>query len=171
MIIKKARVEDAEDIRKLSLELTVSRPEGRGFVEFKTPSLEEYRMRLFAEWLFSYVAEDEGKIVGFSLSYYDGSYFMGTNPIFSYLRTKPKPFIYSEQLGVQKTYQRKGIGIALQRILFDDARERGDRTIWGAVAHNPANEPSIYLLKKMGYTSEEEIDVDEMVFGIYKKEL
>lgn len=173
--IRNARIEDAKVIRGISLLSSISSDSRKpcGFVDFETPSEEEYKIRIKDNDFF-YIAEISGEVIGFMANYssqmLDDRLFPHDKIIQRVLREE-RPFVYGEQLAVTSKHRRNGIG----RLLFEHCLNNitnSYQIFYGAIAHNPfRNKPSISLCEQMGLNFFEELADGTLTFGLYKKEL
>jgi len=167
-MIRPARAEDAEQIREISLELTVARNSGQqGFVEYQTPPIDEMRKRI--QLGIFYVSEGDrvaGFVSAFTDQHLDQLNFEG-DEIVKHLKTRPRPFIYVDELGVKKNHQNKGTGYWLMRRMI---AENAKTPLLGAISHAPIrNEKAIAVCLSLGSKLEEEITIyDGLTFGIYR---
>lgn len=83
---------------------------------------------------FCFVAEDNGKIVGFLLAH-EALPFHGT--------------LYIRYIGLIPDYQGKGIGLLLYQTLIEKAKQTGIKKIWGLI--NIDNPQSARLCEKAGF--------------------
>ena len=173
MIIRPAVVSDAQEIRRMSLELTINRDSNSrsGFVEYKTSTIEALEERISGNPFFL-TAEEDGALVGFFSNFTSkdlGRLDFQDDEIAQYMLTKPSPFIYGEQLASTK----RGFGVKLLEYFLSVVEQTNFGTLWGSVSHKPyRNQILINGITKRGYELTEEISVyDGLIFGIYKKEL
>lgn len=129
--IRRAKAEDCASIMELVHELAVYE---RASDEV-TVTEEHFRESGFGKqpvW-WAYVAEAEGKIVGFALYYIRFSTWKGQR-------------MYLEDLLVTETWRRRGIGRLLMEALIQDAREKNLHGIsWQVLEWN---EPAIEFYKE-----------------------
>ena len=177
MVVRNANIDDANSVRQISLDSSISRNSNEitGFVEFETPSEEEYKIRI-KDNPFFYVAEENGEIIGF-LANYTNDFLkrlkLDNDEIMKHILVKPFLFIYSEQVAVTEKYRMKNVAQNLYKKFFNDARTNGYKIIYGVVSHHPIrNIASIKLVEKLGFREIQEIKVyDGLVFGAYRKDL
>jgi hypothetical protein len=171
--IRNASSEDAGIVRELSLSACISSSSRRscGFVDFETPSEEEYQVRIRSNSHF-YVAELSGTVIGFMANYSSQvleNRLFPHDKIMKHFLEKEKPFVYGEQLTVTSKHRENGVG----RLLFEHCLNDiiGSYPVFfGAIAHNPfRNEPSISLCEQMGLGFFEELEDGVLTFGLYKK--
>jgi GNAT superfamily N-acetyltransferase len=172
--VRKARVGDAGIIRKISVRLTVSRTsKSVGFVEYETPGLDELRSRIELSDFF-YVAEENGKVIGFLSAYSKTSLErlkFNNDKIVEFILKKKEKFIYWDQLGIEEEFQKKGFGRKLIERFVRDVEYSKYGVIFGAVCYKPRKKISIGLLEKLGWKLFEKIKIyNGLVFGIYGKE-
>ena len=176
MKIRKAKIEDADTIKRIVEDSTISRgsKEKIGFFEYKNPSKEEYVKRIENNPFF-YVVEESGKVIGLSSAYSEemiGRFPFLENRISSYLLNNFNRFIYWELIGVDREYRNKNISKKLIKHLIEEAKKSNYKIISGPIVHQPhKNKVSIELLNKFGFELIKEIKENDLVFGIYKKEL
>lgn len=176
MIIRRAKIEDADAIKKIVEDSTISRKgkEETGFFEYKNPSKEEYVKRIEKNPFF-YVMEEKEKIIGFLSAYSEEmvrrSPFL-ENRITLYFLNNLNRFIYWELLGIDRKHRNKNIGKKLTKHFLEEAMRLNYKIICGPIIHQPhKNKVSIKLIDKFGFELIKEIKSKDLVFGIYKKEL
>jgi GNAT superfamily N-acetyltransferase len=163
MLIRRARIDDAEDISKLCAELNVTRSSSArtGFVEH-APSPEEFRRRIIGNPLF-FTAYEHHELAGFVAAYRDDR--MPEEDITKALDTKERPFVYCELLGVKEGY--RGLGKILVQYLFDHSRG----PYWSATVCAPRrNRPAEALLRLTGWKPEQKVESDGLTFQFYRHE-
>ncbi len=175
MLFRHAVDSDARRIIEISRSLTVSRDSGsEGFIEYRTPEEDEMKARIRATPYF-YVAEDGSRnIAGFFSNFPDDKLIvLVDDEIAAHISKKSRPFVYCDQLGIDKNYQRRGITTGLWANLFYGLVHSDYRILWTAVSHKPIrNRRSINGITRSGFGLTEEIKVySGMTFGIYKKVL
>ena len=135
VIIRRAREEDAEEIRKLSISLTVPRTSKvkTGFIEYKTPSEKDFKTRIKESKLF-YVAEDSNNIIGFLSAYTDiilRKLDLSEDKIIQHILKNRHRFVYYDQLAIEKVYQGKGIGKLLLKTHMNEVADNKYKVIYG----------------------------------------
>ena len=173
--IRDASPEDAGIVREISLSASVSSDSQKscGFVDFETPSEEEYQIRIKDNGLF-YIAEISGEVVGFMANYsnqtLDDQLFPHDKIMQRFLR-EGRSFVYGEQLAVVPRHRENGIG----RLMFEHCLDNISASypmFYGAIAHHPfRNEPSISLCEQKGLEFFEELRDGILTFGLYQKTL
>ncbi len=97
---------------------------------------------------------------------------LAEDPIAAHVLSKPRPFVYADQLAVVRDPQYRGTGRLLAKRLVEDAAKGRVSQILCSISHYPIrNTPSLNLAFKLGFKHLEEIEFDSLTFGIYKKEL
>lgn len=175
--MRKAVVEDAEKIIGIIKELNVFRDskEEMGFVEYPVLSMEELKRRIEKSEFF-YVAENKGEIVGFLSAYSDENLKeldFKNDEIVKHILKKEKSFVYWDQIGIVKDYQRKRLGVKLSSKLLNEILKKGYDIVWCTPCHFPKrNKASILLIESFEFKLIEEIKVyDGLIFGVYRKGL
>lgn len=173
MEFRKAKPEDAEEIRLVSLECSVSRDEKRhGFVDFLTPTTTEYQDRM-KQTPCIYVAINEtvvGFVAGYSSNILDKTH--KNDDVVKIVRAE-KNLIYLEQIAVRVEGRRNGTGQALMYRVLADAKSAGFNKAGTVVVHSPIkNEPSVNLIARNGFHLVNETElIPGLLFGFYQKEL
>ncbi|GEM_PF-3122656 len=176
MLIRNATENDAQRIIEISRSLTISRDstEASGFVEYTTPDEVEMKERILESSYF-YVAEDDSRnVVGFFSNYQDNKLaFLRDDEITAHISRKPMPFVYCDQMGIDRAYQRRGATNNFWARLFTDIASSDYRTLWTAVSHRPIRNNRVAQgIVRFGFVLEEELEVyNGLTFGIYRKRL
>jgi len=166
MKITIAKEKDIKEIISLLKIFSVSKnSEESGFVNIKIPTQEEIKNQLNPYYL---VAKNNN-FYGFLSSYNYNTLKekLNDDPIVKYLIQNKKNFYYSEYCAVKKEYQHQNIATQLFNNLFNRLK-KGD-IIYGVICHKPKNTASINLVNKVGFEFEEEKEISNILFGIYKK--
>ena len=177
MLIRKAEAIDIEDIRQISLDLTIDRntDADSGFLEYNTPDFDVMGLRVTGGIF--YVAGLPA--IGFVSAYTDG---MLRNPhwkfdndeIIQHLLKKPGNFAYVDQVGVRDEFRGQNVAKELVQKCLEHAYLLNEyRTFCASPYLKPKrSEAGIHLIESEGFEFEEEITVyDGLVFGIYKMEM
>lgn len=171
-MIRNAEAADSKEVLELVKALNVLRDsnEETAFIEYPSLTEEGYIRRIQNNPFFLVAASAE--LLGFAAGYSD-EFLQALNPddkIMQYIMKKSEDFVYLDQFAVQKLHRRKKIAFNLYRELLYKAYKYGKHCMYGAVAHAPKrNNVAIGMLSKWGFLQEEEIIIDDMTFGLYKK--
>ena len=132
MKIRNVKEGDLDSIARVAVEAMNPIYGERTFEENKEVALNSFRM---CDKRFSFVAEEEGKVVGFS---------------FSRIMVEPyAEFSYGMSIAVLPSYQGKGVGKALINKTIEVLKEEGFHEFKFHVL--PDNEKAVGLYKKMGF--------------------
>jgi len=177
--VRKAKPEDAKAISELAkaVKLNLGNPrKDRGFLVYILDE-EEYRERILGAKYF-YVAEREGKILGFLVCYDDVSLkklidegeFADEKKFMKFLSKQKIPFILGDQIAVDPDNTSKGVGKSLVDKLFEEMLEESITDFYGAILHKPIkNTASINFWEMLGCKLLLEVtNVDGLTWGIYK---
>jgi len=145
VIVRQIREDDYEAFRGLFEE---AYSEYLGFLRHENPQqyLKERRERrevtrarfdFYLKTGSSFVAEEDGKVVGYVAS-----------QTINFMHGVDRP-LWIEYIVVQSKFRRRGIGLALLRKLMDHAKHSGVDRIYTTI--NPDNEASIKLHSKAGF--------------------
>ena len=170
MAIRAAHEWDIEFIIPLTDSSNIERNCSReiGFVEFDTPTREEYALRMSNNPFF-YIIEQEKTPIGFLASYPD-SYLehLPKTKLVEDFQSRNPPFVYAEQLAFLPEHRRKGHAKEAFARLFEDAKRLGYVSIYGAVVQKPhQNKPVENLLHSLGFKPVGKQADKELLFDIY----
>ncbi|MDD4662076.1 MAG: GNAT family N-acetyltransferase [Candidatus Pacebacteria bacterium] len=170
MNIRKAEVKDVSDIIDIIKSVHIKNVKNRdnGFLSSKNISKRLYEKKV-NQFDYCYVYELENKIVGFLLAT-SFDLIKENNGIYPFLLSKNKEnFIYIFQVGVNPTYQKKGIATLLYERLFKDAKINNFSVI---SSKDPFNKASREFHLKLGF---KDVDVFKWTDGtesfVYKKKI
>jgi len=176
MKIRLAVPNDCKAIRQLSLDYSIDRfsDEISGFVDFQTPSEDEYALRINSNSFF-YVAEFNGEVIGF-ISGYNSTQLKKLNsnndPIKSQILLNGNNLVYIEQLAVTVQFRRRRVGSSLLAKLISVANQLWISEIFGVVSLSPKlNQSSLELLLKSGFILCDDTTVNDLTFGVYYQHL
>lgn len=177
MKIRKAVIEDASEIKAIaeSLRLNQNRPQG-GFLVY--PLAEEgYQKRIRSSSYF-YVAEEDARLQGFLMCYDDATIrrlsetgeLSHQDGVLKYLQSQPAPFIFGDQIGIQREKLRSGVGNLLMEGLIADMKTNGVPTMYvGILLHPTRNVASIKFCERLGFKQVAEVEnKDHLAWGIYQ---
>lgn len=176
VIIRRARVEDARDIKHLTQKNNVKRDSKRktAFVEFKIPTIKEYE-HFIKEDEHIYVAEKNDKVIGFATCYTQE--FMKEHyiqeKVKNFLHKKFHNFYFMEQIAVQQYYRKKGIAKALFHRMLTDIKVENKASLISGISHHPKKDEVMeHFLLKHGFNWKGDLFTDKkLAYGIYEKPL
>ena len=170
MVIRAAHEQDIEFIISLTDTSNIERNCSRetGFVEFDTPTREEYALRMSSNPFF-YIIEQEKTPIGFLASYPDSSLErLPKTKLLGYIKSKDPPFVYAEQVAILPKHKRKGHAKEAFARLFEDAERLGYVSIYGAVVQEPhQNKPMEKILHSLGFKPVGKQAEKGLLFDIY----
>jgi L-amino acid N-acyltransferase YncA len=164
MEIRKANTKDVKSIQKIaeSLSLNPKQPQKKGFLVYVLDN-NEYSARINSSYF--YVAEENGKILGFLMCYDKENLIKlikegeikHEEGIIKYLNKKEGSFIFGDQIGILSEHTLKGIGKAMTQRLFQDMTKNGVEELIVCVSHFPLNSASTAFVKHLGLKKEAQI--------------
>ncbi|NCN99199.1 hypothetical protein COU62_01110 [Candidatus Pacearchaeota archaeon CG10_big_fil_rev_8_21_14_0_10_35_219] len=164
-MIRHSTSRDAEQVSGIIERLTIDRwsRTKNGFVEYPPPSLEELRSQL--ESPYSLVHELDGEVRGF-LTALDREMLNPKDSIIARVKRNPGPLIYADRLGIKPEYQRRGIGLRLNKHLIDNV----NTTVYGATITFPFKNTEIQrILDFLYFEKVDSVHINNgLIFGIYK---
>jgi len=171
--VRKTTPDDAGAIRDIAESLNYVPPgSDKGFLVHVRDE-PEYR-RILGISTHSFVAEEDGRIVGFLLiltmkeleAVADG--IQTRDKVIQYiLGLNDRTAVYADQIGVSLEARSRGVGQALAEAM---AREHPAAHFLAAIMHWPTqNKVSVRLARRNGWTLRTEIPENGFVWGIYEK--
>lgn len=181
MRVRHAQPQDAGVIHQIAapLKIDYKNPQAHGFLIYVLDE-EQYRKKIVVSPFF-YVVEVGEQIKGFLMCYDDKTLqelvkeekmsHEGNLPRF--ILQQPPPYVFIDQIGVQKTESKSGLGTAMVETLFEEMRSGEIPAAYVAVAHEPVrNTASMKFFQKHGFRKISEIDNgDGHKSGIYRVSL
>ncbi|OHB25664.1 MAG: hypothetical protein A2542_03625 [Parcubacteria group bacterium RIFOXYD2_FULL_52_8] len=171
--IRNFEKKDVAPVLALAASLTVSRFSTKhGFVEYPLPTKKELAEKVVGN-KYSFVATVHDEAIGFLTAYGDDQVLRFEEPdvIAMKILEQRRPFVYADQLGVARPYQRQGLGEHLFERLCAVMAENKINYLYCGVAHAPLkNIPAVTLMKKLDMRLlTEVVDESGLTFGIYSK--